>query len=132
MAKKKKNDPSKQAAKAAKRSKVASKAEKTAKRDLRKQGIETEVDLLETLEKYRQQYEEDIKVTVTASAMPTRRANAALCSDPVDTSSLFLFGGEHYDGEACHFYNDLYKYNIDKKEWKQIASPKCVIVFIWF
>lgn len=47
MAKKKKNDSAKQAAKAQKRLKVQSKAAKTEKRAQKKAGIETEADLLE-------------------------------------------------------------------------------------
>jgi len=54
---------------------------------------------------------------------PSARANASFTAHPLNPSELILFGGEFYNGKKCLFNNDLYRYNIDKKEWRKISSP---------
>ena len=53
----------------------------------------------QTLENYRKEWENAHTVTVSVSAMPTKRANASLCPDPKDSSTLWLFGGESMIGD---------------------------------
>lgn len=43
---------------------------------------------------------------------------------------MLLFGGEYSDGEATSVYNELYRWNVEKNEWKHIESlntppPRC-------
>jgi N-acetylneuraminic acid mutarotase len=56
-------------------------------------------------------------------APPSRRANCSLSVNPIDANELVLFGGEFYDGKRVYMYNDLYKYNIEKNQWKKISCP---------
>lgn len=37
--------------------------------------------------------------------------------------SAFSPPGEFFDGRNCYFYQDLFRYNIDKKQWHTIYSP---------
>ena len=46
-----------------------------------------------------------------------------LTANPLNASELILFGGEHYNGRRCTFYNELFRYNTDKHEWRRISSP---------
>eukprot|EP00842_Homolaphlyctis_polyrhiza_P004374 jgi/Hompol1/4938/HPOL_000458-RA len=54
---------------------------------------------------------------------PTRRGNASLTVNPLNPSELILFGGEYYDGRTVHMFNDFYRFNVEKREWKKITSP---------
>ena len=54
---------------------------------------------------------------------PSPRAHATLIANPVNASELILFGGEHYNGRRCTFFNDMYRFNVDKREWRRITSP---------
>lgn len=65
----------------------------------------------------------DHKTSEEAAEIPSRRANATLTADPVSTNTLWLYGGEYFDGTNCYFYPDLYRYIIDKNEWRRLSSP---------
>lgn len=54
---------------------------------------------------------------------PSRRANCSLNVNPINTNELILFGGEYFDGKRVEMYNDFYKYNIEKNEWKKVICP---------
>ncbi|KAG0698891.1 hypothetical protein DFH29DRAFT_939202 [Suillus ampliporus] len=56
---------------------------------------------------------------------PSRRANATLTPCP-SGNYLWCVGGEFFsdDGKA-YFYNDVYRYNPDKDEWRKFVSPTC-------
>ncbi|GAA99464.1 uncharacterized protein L969DRAFT_47950 [Mixia osmundae IAM 14324] len=87
--------------------------------------IANEDDLIQTLEEYRLQWEKDHAVSEErVEGPPTRRANATLTACP-NGHHLYLFGGEYYDGDACYFYNDFYRFSPDKNEWKRFFSPTC-------
>ena len=80
-------------------------------------------DLIKTLEEYRAQWEADHKVSEEVVDVPTRRANATLTACPVNSNHLWLYGGELFDGTSAFFYPDLYRYTIDKQEWRRFSSP---------
>lgn len=61
-------------------------------------------------------------VTETIVAHPTPRTNFSLITHP-EKEELILFGGELLDGKALTVYNELYFYNIDKKQWKLVMAP---------
>ena len=82
-----------------------------------------EEDLIKTLEEYRAQWEADHKVSEEVVDVPTRRANATLTACPVNSNHLWLYGGELFDGTSAFFYPDLYRYSIDKQEWRRFSSP---------
>ena len=81
----------------------------------------------------------------TTCEPPSRRCNATLVTNPLQNNELVLFGGEFFNGKTCSMYNDLYKYIIDKREWRQIVSStmpnprsshQCVVMgnglmFVW-
>ncbi len=54
---------------------------------------------------------------------PSPRTNASLLSNPNKSNELILFGGEFFDGQLSHLYNDLYRFNTEKNEWKKITTP---------
>jgi hypothetical protein len=54
------------------------------------------------------------------AAAPTPRSYATLVSNPLNVVELFLFGGEYYDGNTCHFYPDFYKYCLKDRKWFQL------------
>lgn len=82
-----------------------------------------EEDLIKTLDEYRAQWEADHKVSEEIVDVPTRRANATLTACPVNSNHLWLYGGELFDGTSAFFYPDLYRYAIDKQEWRRFSSP---------
>lgn len=48
-----------------------------------------------------------------------------LCS-----GEMLLFGGEYYDGEVSTCYNGVYRWHIEKQEWRVVESintppPRC-------
>lgn len=56
------------------------------------------------------------------AAPPGPRANASLIAVP-NTPDLLLFGGEFFNGQKCRFFDDLYRYNTEKNEWRRFTSP---------
>ena len=52
---------------------------------------------------------------------PTSRSNFSLTT--MQNGDLVMFGGEWCDGEKTYVYNDLFIWNIEKNEWKQVESP---------
>ncbi|KAJ3277106.1 hypothetical protein HDV01_000158 [Terramyces sp. JEL0728] len=104
------------------------KDEKAVKQDekkIKKSKKDEEVDDIDAiLDEFRQQQTDLYKVTEEANCSPpSRRANASLSVNPLNPAELILFGGEYYDGQKVYMYNDFFKYNIEKKEWKRITSP---------
>ncbi|KAI8915871.1 hypothetical protein EDD86DRAFT_174584, partial [Gorgonomyces haynaldii] len=82
---------------------------------------EEEEDIDAILEEIKQQ--QLLQQTIQESIEPpTRRANASLSVDPL-TNDLILFGGEYYNGKNVYLYNDFFRYNIDKQEWKRYIIP---------
>ncbi|KLO15366.1 hypothetical protein SCHPADRAFT_824811 [Schizopora paradoxa] len=128
MAKKKPADKKgKASAKAVKKAKAAQKDEKKEeKRAGKSKDNEEEEDLEKILEEYRKEWEAKHAVTEEiVEGPPSRRANATLTSCP-SGNYLWCIGGEYFseDGKA-YFYNDVYRYNPDKDEWRKFVSPTC-------
>ena len=62
-------------------------------------------------------------MTVEVVARPAARANFSMSPLPGGTEML-VFGGELFDGKAkSECYNDLFRYNVEKNEWRAICSP---------
>ncbi|MCO5578073.1 hypothetical protein L7F22_031911 [Adiantum nelumboides] len=47
----------------------------------------------------------------------------AVTVNPTKDSELIVFGGEHNNGNKTFVYNDLYRYNAEKDQWKHVSSP---------
>ncbi|KAI9011330.1 hypothetical protein BC832DRAFT_523578, partial [Gaertneriomyces semiglobifer] len=89
-----------------------------AKLDDDEEDIETILKQFAEEEKQKQKVTEEI-----LQEPPSARANGAICVVASPQPSLFLFGGECLKGNKLYVYNDLFKYRIDKKEWRKISSP---------
>lgn len=71
---------------------------------------------LEANEKRRQQVTEEIV------PHPSPRSNFSLLTHP-DKDELILFGGEFFNGKSLTVFNELFFYNIDKRQWKKVMTP---------
>jgi len=49
--------------------------------------------------------------------------NAAFLPVAHKDNELILFGGESFENDMVVVYNDLFRYNVKKAEWKKIESP---------
>ncbi|KAF9956868.1 hypothetical protein BGZ70_009737 [Mortierella alpina] len=110
------------------KAKVAEKQDrKQSKKDKKskaKNVEEQEEDIETILANFKKEQEEKVKIVEEVwTGPPSRRANATLTANPLNQNELIFFGGEFYDGAKCAFYNDLYRYNIEKDEWRRITSP---------
>ncbi|KAH0975375.1 hypothetical protein GBA52_017274 [Prunus armeniaca] len=54
---------------------------------------------------------------------PSPRSNCTLNINPLKETELILYGGEFYNGNKTFVYGDLYRYDVEKQEWKLISSP---------
>lgn len=76
-----------------------------------------------------------VAVTITSCLQPSPRSNFSLTSLP--NNEMILFGGEYCDGESTIVYNDLFRWNVEKNEWKIIESlntppPRCSHQSVFF
>lgn len=55
---------------------------------------------------------------------PSPRSNATLSANP-SGDQLILFGGEHFDGKTCNFFNDLFVYEIGEGNWYRVVTAIC-------
>ena len=46
-----------------------------------------------------------------------------LVASPSNSSELFIFGGEYYNGALATFFNDLYVYKTNSDSWRKVTSP---------
>lgn len=54
---------------------------------------------------------------------PSPRSNGSLTINPLKDTELILYGGEFYNGSKTFVYGDLYRYDVEKNEWKLVSSP---------
>lgn len=54
---------------------------------------------------------------------PSPRSNGSLTINPSKDTELILYGGEFYNGSKTFVYGDLYRYDVEKNEWKLVSSP---------
>ncbi|VFQ77782.1 unnamed protein product [Cuscuta campestris] len=102
--------------------KTAKADEKRAKRESKKLSPEDDIDaILLSIQK-----EEAKKKEVTVEdnvPAPSPRSNCSLNINPLKETELILYGGEFYNGSKTFVYGDLYRYDVEKKEWKLVSSP---------
>ncbi|KAM7471487.1 hypothetical protein LguiA_009670 [Lonicera macranthoides] len=55
--------------------------------------------------------------------MVGNRKTNSLDDLPGIESELILYGGEFYNGNKTFVYGDLYRYDVEKQDWKLISSP---------
>ena len=113
----------------AKKARQAAKQEKTTikrtKKELKDVGEE---DIEKIIAEFAAKDAARLAVTVSVVPQPSRRANFSMTALP--NGELLLFGGECCDGERTEVYNELFRWNVEKNEWKMIESlntppPRC-------
>lgn len=109
---------------AAKQSKKAAQKEKRHKTKGRDADSDAEdIDLDAILAQYAEEQAKFLKVTEVVSGPPSPRTSATILASPSNRNELLIFGGEHFDGTLATFFNNLFVYNIDRDEWKEVTSP---------
>ena len=122
MGKKDKKDPAK---KQAKLEKQAKKLAKGSKKDVKDSAL---IDIDSLLADFAKKESKKQAVSIEISSQPSPRFNFSMTALP--NGDMLMFGGEHYDGDVTTIYNDLYRWSVDKNEWKKIESlntppPRC-------
>eukprot|EP01041_Mallomonas_annulata_P003369 gene3368-6669_t len=112
----------KKARQVAKQQKVAVKRNKKETKDLGEEDIESIIADIRAKDLAR------TAVTISVCPQPSPRSNFSMTALP--NGDMLMFGGEFCDGEGTVVYNDLYRWNIEKNEWKKIESlnnppPRC-------
>ncbi|XP_054821111.1 uncharacterized protein LOC129320008 isoform X1 [Prosopis cineraria] len=102
--------------------KTAKAEEKRARRETKKLSPEDDIDaiLLNIQKEEAKKKEVQIEDNVPA---PSPRSNCTLTVNPLKETELILYGGEFYNGNKTFVYGDLYRYDVEKLEWKLISSP---------
>ncbi|WJX14950.1 hypothetical protein P8452_05145 [Trifolium repens] len=103
--------------------KKTAKAEvKRARREEKKLSPEDDIDaiLLNIQKEEAKKKEVHVEDDVPA---PSPRSNCSLTVNPLKETELILYGGEFYNGNKTFVYGDLYRYDVEKLEWKLISSP---------
>lgn len=78
--------------------------------------------------KYNEKERQRTAVTVTMCGQPSPRSNFSMTALP--NGEMLMFGGEFCDGQGTAVYNDLYRWNLERQEWRQVESlntppPRC-------
>ncbi|KAF7593504.1 hypothetical protein BBP40_011415 [Aspergillus hancockii] len=110
---------------AAKQSKKTAQKEKRSKtkkgRDADSDVEDADLDAI--LAQYAEEQAKFLKVTEVVSGPPSPRSSATVLASPSNRNELLVYGGEFFDGNLATFFNNLFVYNIDKGEWKEVTSP---------
>nr|CAD1837069.1 unnamed protein product [Ananas comosus var. bracteatus] len=102
--------------------KTAKAEEKRARRDSKKVSEEDDIDaILKSIQK-EEAKKKEVHVEENVLA-PSPRSNCSLTINPLKDTELILYGGEFYNGKKTFVYGDLYRYDVEKKEWNLISSP---------
>lgn len=102
--------------------KTAKGEEKRARREVRKVGEEDDIDaILRSIQK-EEAKKKEVHVEENVPA-PSPRSNCSLTINPLKETELILYGGEFYNGTKTFVYGDLYRYDVEKNEWKLVSSP---------
>ncbi|XP_073295594.1 uncharacterized protein [Primulina huaijiensis] len=102
--------------------KTAKAEEKKSRRESKKLSPEDDIDaiLLNIQKEEAKKKEVHIEDNVPA---PSPRSNCSLTINPLKETELILYGGEFYNGNKTFVYGDVYRYDVEKQEWKLISSP---------
>lgn len=128
----KKKDTAAKQARAAKQAKKLEKGEKKGNKD---DAEDPEDDIDAILLEIREREEAKTSVRVFTTIQPSPRSNFSLT--PLPNGDMLMFGGEFCDGTCTTVFNDVLRWNIDKREWKQIESlntppPRCSHQAVYF
>ncbi|KAJ0229291.1 hypothetical protein HA466_0317680 [Hirschfeldia incana] len=102
--------------------KTAKAEEKKARREGKKLSPEDDIDAILLSIQKEEAKKKEVLVEENVPA-PSPRSNCSLTINPLKETELILYGGEFYNGQKTYVYGDLYRYDVDKLEWKLISSP---------
>ncbi|TRY50525.1 Galactose oxidase [Cryptosporidium tyzzeri] len=119
MVKKKKSDIRLKKA-AEKREKQLCKSQNRHLKELKRDGIDDIVKTVEGFDLNSGGDDLEIQCSIIQSERPSPRISSSYNIHPI-SGEVIIFGGEYYDGKEVKCFHDLYKWNIDKDEWKQVV-----------
>jgi len=100
------------------------KTEKNAKKKAQKSLVkEDEEDIEKMIEQFKKMDAAKVAITEEIVPNPSARVHATFVLNPSKEGEVLIFGGEYFNGEQTFVYNDLFRLNLEKREWKQISSP---------
>ncbi|KAM3751901.1 hypothetical protein ACB098_04G146700 [Castanea mollissima] len=102
--------------------KTAKAEEKRARRESKKLSPEDDIDAILLSIQKEEAKKKEVHVEENVPA-PSPRSNCSLNINPLKETELILYGGEFYNGNKTFVYGDLYRYDVEKQEWKLITSP---------
>lgn len=120
----------------AKKARQAAKQEKSTVKRTKKEIKESgEEDIEAILAEFAARDQARVAVSIIPCSQPSPRSNFSLTALP--NGEMLLFGGEFCDGEGTTVYNELFRWHVDKNEWKQIESlntppPRCSHQAVFF
>ncbi|XP_024971190.1 kelch domain-containing protein 4 [Cynara cardunculus var. scolymus] len=96
--------------------------EKKARRESKKVSPEDDIDAILLSIQKEEAKKKEVHVEENAPR-PSPRSNCSLNINPLKETEMILYGGEFYNGTKTYVYGDLYRYDVDKGDWKLISSP---------
>lgn len=102
--------------------KTAKAEEKRTRRESKKLSPEDDIDAILLSIQKEEAKKKEVHVEDNVPA-PSPRSNCSLTINPQKETELILYGGEFYNGSKTYVYGDLYRYDVEKQEWKLVSSP---------
>ncbi|KAL5717823.1 hypothetical protein ACHQM5_010786 [Ranunculus cassubicifolius] len=102
--------------------KTAKAEEKKARRENKKISIEDDIDAILMNIQKEESKKKEVHVEENV-ARPSPRSNCSMNINPLKETELIFYGGEFYNGNKTFVYGDLYRYDVEKQDWKLISSP---------
>ncbi|CAI9280488.1 unnamed protein product [Lactuca saligna] len=95
---------------------------KKARRESKKVSPEDDIDAILLSIQKEEAKKKEVHVEENAPR-PSPRSNCSLNINPLKETEMILYGGEFYNGTKTYVYGDLYRYDVDKGDWKLVSSP---------
>ncbi|KAI3785834.1 hypothetical protein L1987_44960 [Smallanthus sonchifolius] len=102
--------------------KTAKAEEKKARRETKKVSPEDDIDAILLSIQKEEAKKKEIHIEENAPR-PSPRSNCSLNINPLKETEMILYGGEFYNGTKTFVYGDLYRYDVNKGDWKLVSSP---------
>ncbi|CDP15054.1 unnamed protein product [Coffea canephora] len=102
--------------------KTAKAEEKRSRRESKKLSPEDDIDAILLSIQKEEAKKKEVHVEENVPR-PSPRSNCSLNINPLKETELILYGGEFYNGQKTFVYGDLYRYDVEKQEWKLVSSP---------
>lgn len=100
-------------------------AKATEKRNRREDKLVSEEDDIDAiLAQIKKEEAKKVAVHVDENVpAPSPRCNGSMTVNPLKDTELIFYGGEYYNGDKTFVYGDLYRFNVEKGDWKLVSSP---------